>query len=106
MRILRRGEVVLAGDIKRFAFSPRGVIGVHEVVHHARVLRIRLIDAHQQYCGPVGVFTRTFAGWRGGQMRQRVESGGIGVVIAIPQCAMTHVGSVRTMLSNAVRACG
>ena len=78
--IARRDRLVLARDLQRFPFAPRHVVGVDEIVHGARMVRIPLVHAEEDFGGPVGMRSGNRIGGGGGQMRQGVERRRLGVV--------------------------
>lgn len=78
--IARSDRLVLARDLQRFPFAPRHIVGVDEIVHGARVVRIPLVYAEEDFGGPVGMRSGNRIRGSGGQVRQGVECGRFGVI--------------------------
>ena len=54
MGIARSGHLVPARDVQPFSGSGRRVVGVDEVMHGARVVRIPVVHPEKDFGGPIG----------------------------------------------------
>ena len=78
--IARRGRLVFACDLQRFAFATRCVVGVDEIVHRTRMVRVLLVHAQQYFCGAVRIRPGCRIGGRDGQHAPGRESGCLGII--------------------------
>ena len=60
VRVIGRDRLVLASNFQRFAFAPRDIVGVDEIMHRARMIRILFVYAEQNFGGPIGMCSRNF----------------------------------------------
>ena len=80
MRVARRDRAVLARDLQRFPFAARHVVGVNEIVHGPRMVRIASVDLEEDFGGAIGMGPGCRIGGRGRQQRQRIERRRVGIV--------------------------
>jgi len=80
VRIARSDSLVLACYLQRFPFTTRRVVGVDEIVHGARVVRISLVHAQKDFGGLVGMRSGNRISGSSGQKRQGVEHGRLGII--------------------------
>ena len=80
MRIIRGDFLVFAGDLERFAFTARDIVGMNEIVHRAGVIWILLVNTEENFRRAIGMFSGNSIGWSRGEMRQGVESACLWIV--------------------------
>mgnify|MGYP003693612501 CR=1 FL=1 len=80
MRIVRRGVLVLVRDLELLVLAARHVVGVHEVMHGARMIGILLVDAEQDGRGLVRVLPRNHVRRHDREVGERIERRRIFVV--------------------------
>jgi hypothetical protein len=80
VRIAWRCQLVLARDLERLSFASGYIIGMHEIVHRAGMVRIPVVHAQQNFGRSIGVRARHRVGRSGGEQRESIEDGGLVVV--------------------------
>jgi len=79
VRIARRGLRVFAHDRQLLALAPGNVVGVHDVMHRAGVIRVRFVDVEQERRGACLIRRRHFGRRDRREQGERIERARLGI---------------------------